>query len=345
MGAKRRIIPVFVPHMGCPNQCVFCNQRKISGQKQGITEESARNTIEDGLRKCPHDLPIEIAFYGGSFTAIGLELQNMLLRLAASYIKKGNVDTIRISTRPDAVDRECIARLRSYGVTTVEIGAQSLDPDVLSKSGRGHTDTDIVRACGLIQEGGLQLIIQMMTGLPGDTRLKSLKTAEKICELHPDGVRIYPTVILRDTPLFDMWMGGRYEEHSIEDAVSLCAEIVPLFERNGITVIRVGLNPNEELSGGEAAAGAYHPALGELVRSRIRRQELTDLLKNVPAGASVIISVPDDNLSQYIGQHRGNILFLEEIFKLNKLTIQGSNVNEAQIISVSVQSVAGPVKN
>ena len=323
MSARRQIIPVFVPHRGCPNQCVFCDQRKISGSKSDISPEHVAKEIESACRRVPGKGNRQLAFYGGSFTAIPAELQNTLLKTAYGFIVSGEIDSIRLSTRPDAIDPDCLARLRLYGVTTIEIGAQSMDDDVLRRSGRGHTSEDVCKAAEMIREAGFELIIQMMTGLPGDTAERSVETARKICDLRPDGVRIYPTVILRDTPLSDLWKSGLYREHTLEDAVAVCAEIVPIFERNGIAVIRLGLNPTEDLSAGEAIGGAYHPALGELVRSRIRCREMEELLEDVPEGSIVKIRVPAAGLSQYIGQHRENIRILKTRFRLTGLKIEG----------------------
>ena len=178
---------------------------------------------------------------------------------AKTYLDREEINAIRLSTRPDAIDETVLERLHRYGVETVELGAQSMDAQVLRRSARGHTAEDVERASKLIKASGFRLILQMMTGLPGDTAEKDIETARKIIALEPDGVRIYPTVIVRDTALYDMWRAGKYREHTVEDAVSVCAQLVPLFEAAGIPIIRLGLNPTDDLSGGDAAGGAYHP--------------------------------------------------------------------------------------
>ena len=307
--ARQSIIPVFVPHLGCPHSCVFCNQNRISGSLEPATEEDVKKALEGAPEDC------QLAFYGGSFTAIPVEKQLELLRAGRGY-------TIRLSTRPDAIDNETLSRLEEYGVETIELGAQSMDARVLCLSGRGHGPEAVEKASLLIKERGFKLILQMMTGLPGDTKEKSLETARRIAALRPDGVRIYPTVIVKDTALYEMWKRGKYEEHSVEEATDWCSEILPIFEEAGIPVIRLGLNPTEELSGGAAVAGAYHPALGELVKSRIMRNQLEELVRS-SGEKSLEIIVPKNRLSQAIGQHRCNLEYLKEKYALDELKIIG----------------------
>ena len=332
MTPRRRIIPIFVPHAGCPNNCVFCNQKRISGSlfpACGKTVSDAVLPLEDGAG-------YELAFYGGSFTAIPAAQQEELLRAAQPALKRGAIRAIRVSTRPDAVGGEALDRLGSYGVETIELGAQSMCDDVLSASGRGHTSADTVRAAGMVKRCGFSLILQMMTGLPGSSEEKDIYTAERLSTLHPHGVRIYPTVVIRDTHLEELWKSGEYKEHTVEDAIRVCSRILPVFEKAGIQVIRLGLNPTEELSGGAAAAGAYHPALGELVRSRILRARMEQLLQKSVPDTSVEILVPERMLSAAIGQHRENVRYLKDRFSLRMLRIRGvtgeSDAIELQIL-------------
>lgn len=307
MSARESIIPVFVPHLGCPNDCVFCNQRRISGSTVSATAETVREAVRNAVSLDTAGRKRQLAFYGGSFTAIPRAEQESLLAAAKEYLDSGELDSVRLSTRPDAIDGEVLERLLRYGVETVELGAQSMDDGVLCLSGRGHTAADVENASRQIKAAGLKLILQMMTGLPGDTDEKDIETAKKLIALRPDGVRIYPTVIVRDTALYDLWRCGRYPEHTVEDAVRVCAKLLPLFEEAGVPVIRLGLNPTEELSGGAAAGGAYHPALGELVRARIMLERAREAMRGVAPGSSVIIHVAPSKLSQTIGQHRSNI--------------------------------------
>ena len=265
--AKNRIIPLFIPHAGCPCACVFCDQKKITGMDTPVTPDDVAREIEEALPWAGEGC--QLAFYGGSFTAMKPETQETLLGAAEPYLRDGRIESIRLSTRPDAVDPETVARLKAYGVTTVELGCQSMDNRVLMLSGRGHTREDTIRASTLLHQGGLDQVLQMMTGLPGDDGEASVATAKALIALKPQGVRIYPTVVLRNTELHRMMLRGDYQPQSVESAVALCAELYELFLAADIPVIRVGLNPTEELSGGEAVAGAYDPALGERVLSRM----------------------------------------------------------------------------
>ena len=336
MSARENIIPVFVPHLGCPNDCVFCNQRRISGSQSPATAEDVRKAIEDAAALLPKGAKRQLAFYGGSFTAIPMEQQLPLLKAAKAALDAGLIDSVRLSTRPDAIDGEILNILRAHGVETIELGAQSLDDEVLLLSGRGHTAKDVEKASRLIKERGFRLILQMMTGLPGDSEEKSVETARRIIALEPDGVRIYPTVVVRDTALYDLWQAGRYTPHSVEDAVSVCARLLPMFEAAHIPVIRLGLNPTDELSGGMAAAGAYHPALGEMVKSRIMLHRAEKLLEGVAAGSNVTLGVHNSRVSQMTGQKRCNISALTARFQLSSLKIKAVDIEPEGIELLSV---------
>ncbi len=324
--ARRRILPIFIPHLGCPNECVFCDQRRISGSPLPASGAEVTEALEraksQGLRG------LELAFYGGSFTAIAPAEQEELLGAAQPFYDDGTIVSIRLSTRPDVIDAAVIERLRRHRVSTVELGAQSMVDEVLYASGRGHTAGDTETAARLLKAAGFSLILQMMTGLPGADTERDAETARRIIALGPDGVRIYPTVIVEGTELCRMWRAGTYREHTVEEAVETCAAILPLFEAAGIPVIRLGLNPTEELSGGSAVGGAYHPALGELVRSELMRRKAAELLRDVPAGASVTLGVARGRTSAMTGQHRRNIALLTEAFSLSGLRI--AEVPEAE---------------
>lgn len=329
MSAKRAIIPVFVPHLGCPHNCVFCNQRRITGQEKAAGAADVHKALKKAA-EIETDRERELAFYGGSFTAIPEKEQEALLEAAFQAKESGFLSAIRLSTRPDCVDEAALARLKKYGVTTVELGAQSMDEEVLRLSGRGHSAEDTARAAKLVKHAGFSLILQMMTGLPGDTPEKSRETARKLAALGADGVRIYPTVILRDTPLFDLWKRGKYREHSVEAAVELCADLLEIFEEKEIPVIRLGLNPTEELSAGVAAGGAYHPAFGELCYSRRLRRQAESLLTG-RAGQDLCLLVPKGKGSAMIGQKRENIRFLEEKFALRRLRVREADCSSPRL--------------
>lgn len=336
MTARNNIIPVFVPHLGCPNDCVFCNQRRISGHIEPATAQTVRKAIEDAAALTPMGTKRQLAFYGGSFTAIPTAYQTELLEAAQPYIRDGIIDSIRLSTRPDAIDATVLTRLKKYDVTVIELGAQSMSDRVLELSGRGHDSSAVEESSRLIKSFGFALILQMMTGLPGDTDESCIETTKKIIELKPDGVRIYPTVIVKDTVLCDMWQAGTYREHTVEDAVRVCSKIVPLFRDAGIPIIRMGLNPTEDLSNGDALGGAYHPALGELVHSRIMLNKARTLLTGIPAGSRVTLGVNRSDVSKMIGQHRYNVTSLISEFKLAKLKINEADVKNGEICIICI---------
>ena len=317
MTPRRSVIPVFVPHLGCPHRCVFCDQRRISGALRPARPEDVVRAIEEGLSRLKPGTVPTLAFYGGSFTAIPLEEQKALLGAARPYLEAGKIRDIRLSTRPDAIDGGILALLRAYGVRTVELGVQSMDEEVLRLARRGHTPEDAERAARAVRDAGFELILQMMTGLPGDTPEKSLETARRFVALRPHGVRIYPTVVIRDTPLFDLWRAGAYREHTVEDATKLCAALCEIFDDAGISVIRLGLNPTEELSHGGAVAGAYHPALGELVLARRYLTRERALLSEADRGKEVLFAVSPGRISAATGQKRENCRILQSEFALS----------------------------
>lgn len=320
--AKRHIIPVFIPHLGCPNGCVFCDQKKITGMGTPVTPEAVQAEIRQGLSNAKRGC--ELAFYGGSFTAIPVAQQEALLEAAQPWRKDGSITDIRVSTRPDAIDEDAIRRLKHYGVTTVELGCQSMDETVLFLARRGHSPEDTRRATALLKEAGISVILQMMTGLPGDSGKESRATAREIIAMKPNGVRIYPTVVLAGTELERQMQAGIYQPHTVEAAVNLCAEIYEMFLEAGIPVIRVGLNPTELLSGGGAVAGAYHPALGEMVLSRMYLRRAQALLGKQTAGAQVVFCVHPSRISVMVGQKRENLNRLKEEFSLQTIKVQGT---------------------
>lgn len=302
-------IPIFVPHRGCPFDCVFCNQRRITGTIAEVTADTVTETIEAYLKTIPQSgAVIEAAFFGGSFTGIPMDEQSELLSAAYDYVKTGRISGIRLSTRPDYIDREILDNLKKYGVTTIELGVQSMDDEVLFKSGRGHTSDDVRRAAALIKEYGFTLGLQMMTGLPGDTDEKSIYTAREIIRLRPEIVRIYPTLTIRDTALEDMYLSGEYKPQSVDEAVRLCAELLLMFEAEGIRVIRLGLQSTDEIcENGSVAAGPVHSAFGELVENEI----YYDLISAAIGGArdcAAVVAVSDREISKAVGNRRRNII-------------------------------------
>ncbi len=332
MGARRRIIPLFVPHLGCPHACVFCDQRAISGAAEPVDAAAVTKELEAAERRFPPGA--ELAFYGGSFTAIPPAEQEALLAAAAPFLERGFLAALRISTRPDCVDEGSLERLRRYGVKTVELGAQAMDDGVLRLAGRGHTAADTRRAAALVKAGGFDLILQMMTGLPGSGPELDIRTAEELLALKPQGLRVYPTVVLRDTALCALWRAGKYRAQTVEEAAEVCAAIWELAEAAGVPLLRVGLNPSPELAE-RVAAGAYHPALGELALSRLWLRRAERLLRETPHGERVTLAVPACRLSQMAGQRRQNIEILQREFGLKsvKLTASGAEDGQIQLLS------------
>ncbi len=323
MTPRRRIVPVFVPHLGCTHQCVFCDQRTISGRPEPAGPETVREVLRSAqaVTACA-----ELAFYGGSFTAIPWPEQRALLEAAAPFRETGFLTSIRLSTRPDCIRAEELDRLREYGVETVELGAQSMDDRVLLRSGRGHGAEDTVRAARLLRGRGFRVVLQMMTGLPGSDPETDLRTAQRLAELHPLGVRIYPTLVLRDTPLAALWSSGVYKARSVEEAVETCAPILTLFLDAGIPVLRLGLHPSRELEA-RLLAGPYHPALGELVYGRLYRNKAEKLLASEKAlPGSVVLLVHPGGLSKLTGQGRENLLWLKQRFALRELRAEEADL-------------------
>ena len=323
MTPRRRIVPVFVPHLGCPHQCVFCDQRIISGQ----TEPARPETVEEALRSAQAvSAWAELAFYGGSFTAVPTEIQTALLEAAQPFRRTGYLTSIRISTRPDCIDEAALDRLAAYGVETVELGAQSMSDRVLSASGRGHRAEDTVRACRLLREHGFRIVLQMMTGLPGSDPEEDLHTAQQLADLDPDGVRIYPTLVLRGTALAELLEQNQYRARTVEEAVETCAPMVQLFRERGIPILRLGLHPSGELEE-KLLAGPYHPALGELVYSRLYRDEAERLMRAQEKLPEELTLLTDrGGLSKMTGRGKENLIWLRDRFQLRQVRAEAGDL-------------------
>ncbi len=307
-------IPVFIPHLGCPNQCVFCNQRSISGVSEFLTSQVIP-VIEEALSTVERDAEVEIAFFGGSFTGIDRQLMISLLEIADSYIKSGKVHSIRCSTRPDYIDEEIIALLKRYGVKTVELGLQSSSDRVLEISKRGHNFEAERKACELIVSSGLALVGQMMIGLPGADIESELETARFIISTGAVGARIYPTVVFRDTELCNMTLSGIYEPLSVDEAVKRSAKVLEQFIDAGVEVIRIGLQSSENLTSDDCyLAGPNHSALGELVIGEVYYNKICKLLSrhNLTGEENIKITVSRGALSKAVGQNKRNKLRLAE---------------------------------
>ncbi|MCF8308409.1 MAG: radical SAM protein [Bacteroidales bacterium] len=267
---KHYTIPVFVPELACPHRCVFCNQNHITSYDHSPSIEEAKAIIEERLSTIPDESIIEIGYFGGSFTGIPPEEQESFLELARRYKQQGVIQGIRLSTRPDYISKAVLDRLGAYGVTTIELGIQSMDDDVLRRSGRGHTAGDTEIASEMIVNRGFRLGLQMMPGLPGDNEKKSIHTARRIVELGASSARIYPTLVVRDTPLEMLWLDGKYQPLAMEQAIERTKNIVSVFEQNKVRVIRIGLHPSEGfLNGSRLRAGPFHQSFRELVMTEV----------------------------------------------------------------------------
>lgn len=327
---KHYIIPIFVPHFGCPNDCVFCNQKKITGLSTNVKVEDVENIILTHLDYFRKDAFIEIAFYGGSFTAIDMEIQNQLLSLPYEYKKQGIIHEIRLSTRPDAINKEILNNLRDYGVDTIELGVQSLDNHVLKASARGHSSSVVYEASKLIKEYNFKLGLQMMLGLPGDNIEKSVKTCMEFIRLKPDCVRIYPTLVIRDTYLEKAYENKSYIPLDIDTAVDQSTLILMIFYLNNINVIRVGLQPTEDIQlGKEVLAGPFHPAFRQLVESNIYRIILDYELKNKPIKSQneeLILTVDRKKISLIAGQKSSNIKYWKNKYGFSRVRIYEKDI-------------------
>ncbi len=322
---KHYIIPIFVPHFGCPNDCVFCNQKKITGLSTNVKVEDVENIILTHLTYFRKDAFIEVAFYGGSFTAIDMDIQKELLKIPYEYKNRGIINEIRLSTRPDAINEEILNNLRSFGVDTIELGVQSLDEDVLMASDRGHSASVVYRASNLIKEYGFNLGLQMMVGLPGDNMEKSLRTCIEFIKLKPYCVRIYPTLVISGTHLEKDYKNNIYKALELNEAVEQCTLLLMLFHLNNINVIRVGLQPTENIQlGREVIAGPFHPAFRQLVESNIYKILIDYLLvdKDISTNKEeLIIEANRSEISYISGQKSSNINYWNKKYGFRKVKI------------------------
>ena len=331
--SEKYIIPIFVPHLGCPNECVFCNQRSISGQMKNITIEEVKETIERFLKSFKDEtVEREIAFFGGSFTAIDIKFQEELLQTAYEYIKQKKVSYIRISTRPDYIDKERLKLLKKYGVKVIELGVQSTNDYILKKCKRGHTFEDVKKASKLIRRNGFILGHQMMIGLPESTRLDELKTAKDLAKLKPKMIRLYPVLVIKNTELEQQYKNKEYEPITLNQAVETCKELCYFFARKKINVIRIGLQNTDIISNpkninSEVVAGPYHEAFGQLVEDGIWYDRILAKIKkfNIKVIQIEIEANPED-INNVIGHKKENLKKLKEIYDVDVMIKQNKDV-------------------
>ena len=341
---KKHIIPIFVPHLGCPHDCIFCNQRKISGYEKETKAEDVKKIVSECLSTISKKdrCQVEIAFYGGSFTAIPKRKQEELLGAAYEYIKSGEVNSIRISTRPDYISQDILNTLKNFGVKTIELGVQSMDEEVLKKSCRGHTSDDVVNSSRLIKQNGFTLGHQMMIGLPGDTIQKDIQTANSMIELQPDMVRIYPTLVIKGTPLEKLYLNNMYTPLELEEAVNIAKQLLKIFKKSDILVIRLGLQTTENINPDkDVLAGPFHSAFRELVNSEIRYDLISNILDNldIQKDKEVFIKVNNREISITSGHSKQNQKKINEKYGIEKMKITGHNNVEIGQVIVSIGNV------
>lgn len=334
---KQYIIPIFVPHLGCPNDCIFCNQKSISGQKKQITKEETKKIIDNYLESIKNEnAKVEIAFYGGSFTAIEKEKQEELLQIAYQYVKEGKIESIRISTRPDAINKEVLKRLKKYKVKTIELGVQSSNDYILEKARRGHTFEDVKKASKMIRWNGFDLGHQMMVGLPESTRIDEINTAKALIKLKPKMVRIYPVLVVKNTKLEKEYEKGNYEPLPLVQAVETCKELVRMFADKKIDVIRIGLQNTDEISEpgskqSEVVAGPYHPAFRQLVESGMWYDAIVAKIKKLNVKVKEVeVTVNPIDANNVIGHKKENVQKLKDIYDVDLILKQDKSIKQGK---------------
>lgn len=334
---KEYVIPVFVPHLGCPNDCVFCNQKSISGQKKNITKEDVKKTIEYYLDNIKDkESQKEIAFFGGSFTGIDEKLQEELLQVAYEYVSQGKVDSIRISTRPDYINKDILKKLKKYKVKTIELGVQSANDYILKKCNRGHNFDDVKKASKLIRWYGFNLGHQMMVGLPDSTRIDEINTAKALIKLKPKMIRIYPVLVVKGTKLEQDYKEGNYQPLSVVQAVEICKELVKMFIYNKINVIRVGLQNTDEISDpenekSEVVAGPYHPAFRQLVESAMWYDSIVEKIKKLNVKVKEVeVTVNPIDENSVIGHKKENVNKLKDLYDVDLIVKKDDNIKKGR---------------
>ena len=318
---KEYIIPIFVPHLGCPNSCTFCNQKTISCQAKQVTAKEVKETIEYYLSNFKDDNKyVEVAFFGGSFTGIEEEVQEELLQAAFDFIKQKKVNSIRISTRPDYIDKKILKRLKKYKVKTIELGVQSTNDYILARCQRGHTFEDVKKASKLIRRKHFILGHQMMVGLPESTKLDEINTTKSLIKLKPKIVRIYPVLVIKGTKLEEEYRNNEYIPLTVNQAVERCKEIVTLFNKKNIRVIRIGLQNTNTIdepghNESEVVAGPYHPAFRQLVESSMWYDSVVEEIKQFNTKVKLVqVRANPVNINNIIGHKKENIEKLNQIY-------------------------------
>jgi len=306
------IVPVFLPHQGCPHRCIFCDQHRITGHDEHPLRGAEIGRILEQALGSRLPAGAEVAFYGGTFTRLPIERMEELLSAVQPFREKGAVVRIRVSTRPDALDPVRLETLRRFGVTTVELGAQSMEPEVLRLAGRGHGPEATRDAVAALRGMGFKVGIQLMPGLPGDTADAFQSTVQAVIELHPDMARLYPAIVIEGTAMAEWYKAGRYRPLSVEEAATRCAEACRRLEESGIPVIRIGLLPSPALrESGRILAGPWHPSFGSLVRAAVYRATLRNQLPQVPRGRTIQLMAPQKDIPLLRGHRNQGLAWFE----------------------------------
>ena len=332
---KHYIIPIFIPHYGCTHACVFCNQQKITGRQLPVTGREVTGIIDEHIGRITEKRHIEIAFYGGSFTALDIKFQSELLTPAYSALQCGKIHAIRLSTRPDCINDTIVQNLIAFGVTTIELGVQSLDNKVLHASARGHCAADVAVAVTVIKKMGLQCGIQLMPGLPGEDWISLITTAQGVVRLAPNFVRIYPTIVIAHTQLAEMYNDGTYIALTLPAAVTRAAFIKLLLAQHDILVIRAGLQATEDLDNSDVViAGPYHPAFGEMVDSYLFYLMLARFMESIGAqkNSHILIHHHPRDTSKLRGMKNSNIKKLCSIYNTSNLTLKADGQKLDELI-------------
>lgn len=336
MSKNYYIIPLFIPHEGCPHNCVFCNQDRITGEKDRVTSETAVKTIEEYLSTIDHTTStIEVSFFGGTFTAVNEDYQKELLKVAKLYKDKGLIDKIRLSTRPDYIDDHILGYLKEYGVDIIEMGVQSLNDEVLKLSGRGHTYEDVLKASKLIKDKGFTLGHQLMIGLPGDTYERDVESVKASVQMKPDIARIYPALVIKDTPMEAMYRRGTYIPYTLEEAVEASRTVLEEYNSNNVQVIRIGLQPTDNIAEGrDVVAGPFHPAFRELVEGSLLKSKIEAAIKNSNPGKSIELILNPKSISKLYADKKRyfNELKKELMSGIDIKVIQRENIDRDTVL-------------
>ena len=341
---KQYVIPVFIPHLGCPNDCSFCNQKSISGKTKMPTKDEVIKVIEEHLKNMKEDIEKEIAFFGGSFTGIDIEKQKEYLEIANEYITCKKVQGIRISTRPDYINKDILKMLKKYNVKTIELGVQSTNDYILKRCDRGHTFMDVKNASKLIRRYRFNLGHQMMVGLPESTKLDEIRTAKDLIKLKPKMVRIYPVLVIKGTKLERELEEDEYKPLTVLQAVERCKELLYLFNKKKIQVIRVGLQNTDEITdpnikNSEVVAGPYHPAFGQLVEDSIWYDNIVNKIKKINDKVKEVkVKVNFADMNNVIGHKKDNIKKIKDIYNVDVVVEADNSIKEGKSELIIIQT-------